>query len=311
MTIITGAFSTYDSAGDIEDLANFIANVDPDETPVYSSVARMPVTNKLHIWQTDALTTAANNAQLEGDEIAATQPTATVEVVNSTQISYKAFGVSGTQEAIQKAGRKSEMAYQLIKHGKELKRDIETGIFENQGRTAGNESTARTSRGLPSWIATNVSQGSGASDGADTTARTDGTQRELTEALLKDVLKQCWDNGGAPDTITCGSFNKQKISNFGGNINRQVDAQEKTLPTAIDVYISDFGSLRIVPNHFMRTRDVMALQMDMLGLGKLRPMFVKDLAKTGDADRKFLGEEWTLIVKNEKAHGAVFDLTTS
>lgn len=40
----------------------------------------------------------------------------------------------------------------------------------------------------------------------------------------------------------------------------------------------------------------------------LRPMQTVDLAKTGDSEKRMLIAEYGLIVKNEAASGAVFDL---
>jgi len=211
------------------------------------------------------------------------------------------------------AGRADEMAYQVMKRAKELKRDVETSLLANNAQVAGNDTTARETGGIGSFIATNDDfGGSGASptgDGSD--ARTDGTQRAFTESQLKSVLASCWDAGGEPDTIMVGSFNKQAASAFSGGATRTIESGEKKLVNAIDVYVGDFGDLVIVPNRFMRSRDCLVLEMDKFKFATLRDFEKSELAKTGDTDREQLLVEYALVSSNEAASGGVFDLTTS
>jgi hypothetical protein len=177
---------------------------------------------------------------LEGDDATDDAATATTRLGNTCQISDKVPRVSGTQEAVLKAGRGSEMEYQIAKRAKELKRDMETILLGNVAENSGNETTARLLGTIDSWYNTNTSAGTGGSSGSlGETARTDGTQRTLTEALLKTVIKSTWDAGGDPDCIMVGSFNKQKISGFTGNATREVNAADKQLFAAIDIYDSD------------------------------------------------------------------------
>ena len=180
-----------------------------------SSIGKEKATGVLHEWQTDALAAAAsNNHHIEGDEISFGSVSPTARINNHTQISRKAVVVSGTQDAVNKAGRNNELAYQISKSSKELKRDMETTLCLNQTGTAGATGTARKLSGLTSWIQANTSVGANGANGqvggADVpgTARTDGTQRAFTEAQLKNVVKQCWDEGGDPSMIMVGSFNK-------------------------------------------------------------------------------------------------------
>jgi len=204
------------------------------------------------------------------------------------------------------------MAYQLAKKGRELKRDMEAIITRNGAEAAGDVSTARQLGAIPSWITTNTSNGTSGSDGSlGNTARTDGTQRAFTENLLKGVLRDVWDNGGDPECIFVGAFNKQKFSEFTGNATRFKSAEDSKLSAAIDLYDSDFGELEVIPNRFMRARDALLVQKDMMALSYLRPFVTHDLAKTGDSERKQLLVEFTLEMRNEAAHGAVWDLTTS
>jgi hypothetical protein len=305
-------FKTYEAKGNREDLSDVIYLISPTDTPFLSGIPRTKAAAVLHEWQTDALAAAANNAVIEGDDAITDATTATVRLSNSCQISDKVPRVSGTQEAVNKAGRKSEMSYQVAKVAQELKRDMELILLASTAEVTGDATTARKLGSINAWIDTNTSFGSGGSDGSlGNTKRTDGTQRPLTEALLKNVLKQCWDAGGDPECIMVGSFNKQIISGFTGNATRFKGAEDNTLKAAIDVYDSDFGELQIIPNRFQRSRDCQVLQKNMWGIAYLRPFLLQDLAKTGDTERKQLLVEYTLESRNEAASGGVYDLNTS
>ena len=311
----SNTFDTYDSVGEREDLSDVIYNISPTDTPFLSSAAKTQATAVLHEWQTDSLASAStSNAVIEGDEATADSISATTRLSNSCQIMDKVITISGTQEAVDKAGRASELAYQIAKAAKELKRDMEATLTGNQAEVAGDASTARKFGSLGSWVATNdvmSAAGSPASGGAGNTARTDGTQRVFTEAQLKSVIKSVWNSGGNPQIVMVGPFNKQKLSGFTGNSTRFDAGADATLYTSVDVYASDFGQLQVVPNRFSRDRDAYVLDMDFWGIAFLRDFSMHELAKTGDTEKRQLLVEATLESRNEAASGLVADLTTS
>ena len=316
MAQVSGTYSTYDAVGEREDLSKLIYNISPTDTPFKSAIAKAKASFTNHEWQTDALAAASGtNAAIEGNEVAFSAPTATTRLGNITQISTKSVIVSGTLEATNRAGRNNELAYQISKASKELKRDMETSLCANNAKVAGNDTTARELGGIESWIASNDvmsaagSPASPAGTGAD--ARTNGTQRAFTEAQLKAALKLVWDSGGDPTMIQCGSFNKQKLSGFTGGATRMDPAENKRLVAAVDVYESDFGALTVAPNRFSPARSVHIITPDMWAVAFLRDFALEDLAKTGDAAKQFLVAEYTLESRNEAASGGVFDLTTS
>lgn len=314
MTQPADTFSSYDAIGNREDLADIIYDISPTETPFMNGIVKNTATATNHEWQTDALATAsATNAVIEGDDATTDASTPTVRLGNQTQISDKVPRVTGTQRDVDSAGRADEFAYQIMKRGKELKRDVESSLLANNAKVVGNDSTARECAGVESWIATNTSFGATGADptGDGTDARTDGTQRAFTESQLKEVLRECWDAGGNPDTIMVGSFNKQALSGFSGGATRTIESGEKKLVNAIDVYVSDYGDLVVVPNRFQRDRSALVLEMDMWAFSVLRDFREHDLAKTGDTDRKQLLIEYTLESRNEAASGIIADLTTS
>ena len=307
-------YQTFTAIGMREDLSDMIYNISPTETPIMSSIGKTKATAVYHEWQTDSLAAATTaNAAVEGADATSGTMAPTVRVGNYTQIVSKTVQVSGTLESVDKAGRKSEKAYQLAKASQELKRDLETIITANQGKSAGTSTVARTMGSLLSWIKTNSSQGSGGSAPATsgTSTRTDGTQRTATEALLKTVIASIFDAGGNPKAVFVGSAGKQKMSTFAGiAVNRyQITKPEAgVIIGAADIYQSDFGQLSIVPDRFMRNRDMLILDPEYAAMAFLRPFMTNELAKSGDSEKTQILAEVTLEVKNEAAHGIVADL---
>jgi hypothetical protein len=311
-------YNAHTAIGQREDLTDVIYNISPTETPFMSSIGKTKATAVYHEWQTDSLAAATTaNAAVEGADASDATLAPTTRLGNYTQILQKTIKVSGTLDTVNKAGRKSEKAYQLAKASQEIKRDLETVMLANQGRDAGSSnSTPRKMASLLSWITTNSSVGSG---GADPTTigvstRSDGTQRTFTEALLKTVVASVFDSGGMPSVLMVGSAGKQKVSSFAGigatrfNV---TGAKPSTIIGAADIYVSDFGNMSVVPNRFMRTRDALILDPEYAAVAYLRPFQTNELAKAGDSDKTQILVECTLEVKNEAAHGIVADLDMS
>jgi len=319
MTIATNTFLTYSAKGIREDLSNQIYNISPETTPFMNNIGRGTANNTLFQWQTDSLadnTTA--NAQLQGDDITSYDAvTATVQLTNYTQISRKTVVISGTVEAVNKAGRKSELAYQLAKRAAELKRDMETIMLANQAATAGDSTTAQKTGSLLAFIKTNTDKGTNGADPVYTTLpnddRSDGVTRAFTETILKSVLQKVWEQGGDPSIVMVGAKNKQVVSGFNGIATRYRDVpagKQAQIIGAADVYVGDFGQVNIVPNRFQRDRDAFVLSPDYAGVHFLRPFQQVELATTGDAEKRLLLAEYGLAIYNEKAHGLAADLST-
>ena len=325
MAIVANTFTRYTAVGIREDLSDIINDISPTDTPVYSGAGKGRAKQTLFEWQTDALESATTaNAHIEGDDITDfPEVTPTVRVGNYTQISRKLLILSGTLEAVDKAGRKSELAYQLARRGREIKRDVESIILANLGGNAGGTATARQTATLGAWLKSNVDVVTAANNptytsGVPSAARTDGTPRALTETIFKNVIQQVWESGGNVDALNvfAGPVNKQRISTFTGVVTRNFDISNAApKPTAviaaIDVYVSDFGTVRVHPSRFQRERDVWFLDFEYLSVDSLRPFHLVKLAKTGDAEKRMLLQEWGLRVKNEAALGLAADLTTT
>jgi hypothetical protein len=314
MAQATATYATNDMVGIREDLKNVIYNISPVETPFLSMVPHVDATAALHEWQRDSLAAAANNAVIEGDEVAADASTASVRLTNVTQLSDKVARVSSRARAVTTAGRADELDYQMLKRGKELKRDMETALLSNKPKVTGDDSTAPELAGVPAWIATNDDFGATGSspspvDGTD--ARNDGTQRAFTEDQVKTVLASIFTAGGTPDVMMLGAFNRQIASTFQTGRTNIQPVEDSTLHATFSVYESDYGTLKLIPNRFQRTRDALILQTDMWAVAFLQNFHTFDLAKTHHSDAKAIACEYTLESRNEASSGGVFDLTTS
>lgn len=315
MTVPSNTFDTYAAIGIREDLSNVITRISPTETPFYTACQKTTCSNRFTEWQTQNLASPDTaNAVIEGDDATLDAVTPTARLGNYTQIMDKTAVVSGTEERVDKAGRASEMSYQIMLKTAELKRDIESILLMNQAYSAGTTgATPRKLGSVLSWIQTNDVFGAGGASPVTigSTARTDGTQRAFTETLLKSVLQACFTEGGDPTVIMVGPFNKQVASTFTGGATRFDKSEDNALYAAFEVYHSDFGVLKVVPNRFMRARDALVLDMKYWEVANLRPTRTWPLAKTGDTEKNQILTELTLIARQEKASGLVADLTTS
>jgi hypothetical protein len=237
----------------------------------------------------------------------------------------KAVTVSGTLDAVDKAGRKKELAYQLVKRGREVKRDAEKIYLNNQASVVAASGTAPKLGGLPSWLTSNVSRATDGSSGGYSTSTgltvaatdTTGTGRTFTETLLKTAMQSCFTNGGNPTMLMLGPYNKGQFSNatnFPGIATLRTNVAQNsgmaTIIGAADIYAGDFGTLQVVPNRFQRENDAWLIDPEYIKIGTLRPLQQAQLAKTGDSEKRFMVQETTLIVSNEAGHGVVADLKT-
>ena len=324
MTIQTAAFPTYTAIGDREDLTDVIYNISPTETPFMSSIGKSKAKATKHEWQKDTLASAVTtNAQLEGDVVVGTATSPTVRLNNYCQIASKDVVVTGTQEAVDKAGRNSEMSYQMAKRCKELKRDIESSLTQNQAGVAGATGTARKLKSLESWLSTNTNRlttstsvlstkgKSSTSNSATATCVDASLTRAFTETLLKKVLASVFTSGGNPSIIMVGPHNKQTASTFTGRSAARELVDKNAIQGAADMYASDFGDMKIIPNRFSRDRSVIIYDPEYWAVAYLRPVFTYDLAKTGDSIRKDMRAEYTLESRSEASAGVIADCKTS
>ena len=317
MAIVTNTFTSHDGVGIRESLADVIANISPEEVPFQSNVGSENVANTYFEWQTDSLAATSTTGVIDGDDVSSFDSTsATTRVGNYTHIRRRTTVVADNFSALDTAGRNDELSYQIAKRGKELKRDIEAVLTANNAQVSGDSSTARETGGLGAWIASNASAGSGGAlaTGNGTTARTDGTQRDFTETMLKDAMQQAFVSGGQPSILMVGPHNKTVVSGFAGIAAQRYQAPSDaptTIIGAADVYLSDFGTLNVVANRFSPERTAYLLDPEYASVCYLRPIQNVELSKTGDAEKSMVIAEFGLKVTNEAAHAVVADLNVS
>lgn len=315
-------FTNHAAVGSREDLQDVIYSISPTDTPFMNSIGQGKASGTLHEWQTDALASVnVSNAAIEGADASTATLSATTRLNNQCQILQKTISVSRTLEAVDKAGRKSEQAYQLAKASKEIKRDLEAILLSNQVKDAGSAAEARTLGGLQTWINTNGDFGSaGVAGSLGSTARTDSSEAErtFTETILKTVVKEVYEAGGDPSMLLVSPAQKQVVSGFAGIAAQRYMAPADaptTIIGAADVYMSDFGTISVVPDRFMlasNSADDIALVLDpeFLEVNYLRPFTTNDLAVAGDqAAKQQIVTECTLGVLNEGANGICADLS--
>ena len=320
MAVNSNTNKTYDVKTIREDLQEAMISISPTETPFMSAIGTKSADNTYFEWtQLDLAAPDTSNRVLEGEAAPGNDtPTNAVRLGNYTQISDKVVEVSSTANAVNGVADAQTTAKSIAVKLKELKRDLESMMLSNVAANAGAAGTARVSAGLPAFLRTNVSRGtsgangtlSGTTSGSVNAAATDGTVRALTEAMLKTVIASCWDNGAEPSIVLCGSLVKQKISStFTGSATKYQDMTDsKKLNAAIDIYVSDFGTLAIQPTRFQRARDVFVLDPSYARIAYLQKTKQEPLAKTGHAERRLISVEMGLQVDTEKAHGVIADI---
>lgn len=310
----TGSHSTYDAVGNREDLSDVIYLIEPVETPFLSGIPRNAATSTKHEWQKIALdATSSSNFVIEGDDATTDTANTTTRVFNYTGISDKVPRVTGTQEEVNSAGRRSEMAFQMELKMKALKKDVEAALLENNAYVAGTDTSARELAGAQAFIVTNqnIAADATAATGDGSDAHTDGTARALQESFVEEVLGEAWNSGGNPTMAIMGKAQKQKFAAFSGNATRTHDGETKKITNTVDIYIDPLGNeVRLVPCRQCPTDVVYFIDPQMAAFSVLRDFQSSDLAKTGDTMRKQILVEYTLEMRNEAAHGIITDLST-
>jgi len=309
-------FDSYDAVGIREDLENVIYDVSPEETPFYTTCKKVTASNTYHEWQTDALRASGSNAHIEGDATTAEARVATTRLGNYTQIFKNAVVIPDTDKGLDKAGRASEMAYQVLKIAKEQKLDIEKALFANNARVAGDATTARELAGTETWFTSTIqNKGSGGAHAAGTgaDARTDGTQTAFDQDKFDAIMQNCWEKGGKPDSVYLSAYLMNLALAFTGNNNQRssVQAGDKKVVKSLDVYVTPWGTIEFIPSRENRGRTVHVMQDDMWAVAVLRGTNNVELAKTGDSTKRQVLTELTLVAKNEKSSGLGVDFSTS
>ena len=337
--------------GQREDLTDLIHNIAPTETPVLTAAGSSTAKAVTHDWQEDRLLTPEDNALLEGYVPTSFEGAVTTRLQNTTQLTSKAVQVTGDLEVVDKAGRDSEMAYQSALRAREMKTDVDFIICSNKHYAT--SSGTRTTASLLPYLLDQA--GSGYAVGGSGTVVAGTGDLEPTddgiggvgwvldispEAFVQDNIdvsvEACWTNGGKPSLIVLGPVQKKKLSAFDGiggatsgtdssTQSTRSDRASRTIYATADVYVSNYGTLYVVPSRHMERimptdatngtpllrHNVFLIDPEYLKVAYMRPWQQFDLAKTGDNIRRQLVVVWTLEVCNRQAHGAVVNRTQS
>jgi len=316
MASTVAASKAYDLSGGAlkEDLRDIIYDISPMDTIFMTRAGRGTARSTTHEWLTDSLTApSAKNAAIEGDAFTAVARTLPARLKNYTQISRKDFEVTGTAMKVSNAGMSELMAYHTAQASKEIKRDMESGLLSDEPASAGTSVSARVSAGVEAWIYApnhiNINQTAATTtapvSGFAVSPVTDGTATAFTSVGLNSMLQQAWSMGGETDTILVGPSLYNTISAFTGIATRFRDVgsrQQAQIIGAADVYVSAFGSHNIVLSRYARSTTVFCLDMKTWEVAYLRPFQTIDVATVGDAKRKALLAEYTLVAKSPLAN---------
>lgn len=316
MAVAANTIQAVGRVGNREDLSDIIYDISPTDTPFLSAIKRGKANATYVEWQTDTLVAAnADNATIQGDDLANEARANSVRVGTHTQIFKKVVGTSTTQQAVKQAGRANEHAYQLAKAGKELKRDMEARFTQNKASVAATAAVAGQTAGALAWLTTNSSLGGTGANGGFSAgivaAATNGTQRAFTEALLKAAVVSAWNAGGEPTMAIMSMTQKQTAAAFTGLAQHRRESGNKrlTIVAGADVYVSDAGEIALVPDRFCSPRDCLIVDPSLWEVAELEGMKKIELAKTGLADRHALYTEVALKSLNESGNAAIRDLT--
>jgi hypothetical protein len=315
MAATVAASKAYDLAGGAlkEDLQDMIYDISPQDTVFMNSVGRGTARSTTHEWLTDVLVAAAKNAAIEGDAHAPTARALPSRLKNYTQITRKDIEVTGTANKVDNAGMSTLMAYHTARAGRECKRDIEFGALGSEPASAGTSVSGRVSAGAEIWIYQNnhlkpnqtTATTSAPTSGFAVGPQVDGSATAFTSAHLTSMLQQAWSCGGETDVILCGPSLYNTISGFTGLATRFRDVgsrHQAQIINAADVFVSAFGSHSIKLSRYAATDTVFAFDMSTWEIAYLRPFSVTDVARVGDAERKMLLAEWTLVCKSPLAN---------
>ena len=332
MTQTAGTTDTFDSAALKESLDPVIWDLFPMDTYFQNTIDKVDVGNTQHQWVFDSLAAAANNKQIQGDTVSFATLVTALRVSNYTQIARKAVVLSDTlTEGVNVIGQNS-MGRAVMKSLKEYKRDVEFDLLGPQGSSAGATNTAAASGGVLAWIfgqsqATTGFNGNtiAATSSAGTTpgytssavaGQTDGTTAasSITYTDVESAAELAWLDGGEPDTIICSNGQKKVVDAFTSRATRTADigATDKlTIQGTANIIVTSFGTFKVVMSRYIKRNALVVLQMDMWAMGQLRAPKVKDMAKDGDATKKLIVGEYTLVARNPNSSAKVVDFKES
>ena len=324
-------FTSTSQGGQREDLANWISNISRDMTPFVSSIGKGKASATLHEWSTDTLEAASVQAAAEGASFVESASPVVARVTNRTQILTKGIRVSGTLEAVDKVGRKSEFKYQTEKRGKEMARDLEVIMLSGQvsavhgsSATGNIQALARKMGAYQAYSTVNIvagtaaaATGSGSATGAGNGTNIAVAQSGHTNALvsLADINETLRLVNGvtsvAPNKLMMSTTNKVRFSDLmtgTTNVRRNIDEKGK-LKQSVDLYESDFGDVELVHNYLMGNTEIFVYDPSTMSINTLRPLHFRDISEDGDSLRSFMVQELTFEAKTPTGNAVILDVT--
>lgn len=320
MAVPTNTVQRVSRVGVREDLHEKISILANEDFPFMSNVGTGTATNTYFEWQTDELAAPdATNSVIDGDDAVIDTYPATTRLGNYVQTMDKAISLSHITQQVKHAGQHTSKGAARAKKYRELKRDMETRLCGNYAAVPPGAGTAHLTAGSEAFLRTNVDRGatganatlSGGTSGYVSAAATNGTLRNFTEALLKNVHRKCRESGGSPDLLILSPALKQTFSTFPGvALNRHDNPAAKagTIIGAMDFYVGDFGKIAAVDSIYTNGRSAQLIDRDSWSICYLQQFKNDPLAKTGHNDKEMVSVTFGLKCENEKASGIVADI---
>jgi hypothetical protein len=293
---VPAQLNTYDMVGIKEDISDIISNISPTKTPFQTMIGNEKCKATTFKWQEDDIRAVASNAQVEGFTASATAREQPAYSDNVTQILQDTFNVSGTSDVVSTYGRAKESAYQASKASIALKRDLEHAFVGTaQTQVDGSGAIARVMAGFQAQVH------------SDLYTFTGGTSTVPTETNLLATLQELYGEGSDPTVIMATPTNARTIAAWAtvANTRTRDIGQEKKIVNVVEVYVSPFGSQKVVLNRFLKDKDTLIFDPEMWKKVTLRPWFRETLAKTGDNTTMMIVGEFSLKHKNQRASAVI------
>ena len=314
--------TSYNTAGNREDLTSIISVLEPESTPFVSMMKKANATGTFVEWQADKLSTPNFDGVNEGEDVSSfkNQAEDRTRLGNYVQKFRDTFQVSDIQELVDTAGVASEFANAESKAVRNVKRSIESAFCSAQDRQAeAGSGTPYKTRGLLKWLGSGGQPSDLPAAYQCVASDTTGTQ---TEATFNSVLQELYQANGMPGgqlTLIAGPSLKQEISNFSRQASAtndtyvvNQDAESRKITLTVNLYEGDFGNVAIVPSLFVNrtsgsdTVDADAgllVDPEYVGMHSLKAESATELEDQGGGRRGFVDVIAGLACYAPKAHG--------
>lgn len=313
-----------------EEVMDRIWQIDNWSLPLTEMCSKGTHSNQKIEFTIDTFTDSVDdNATVDGADVDQDDSKVGTRVGNFTQTSVKEVQISTRANAANSIGRQGTLSYQIAKRQVELRRDVETQMLSNQASLAGDALTVPgISAGLNAWLETNTVHGSGGSAGGFNTstgiidAATLGTERAISETMIKDIMQAIYENGGEGMTLMARPTVIRLISEFyfgdtakaATMTNDNMSGTAKaTAYSSTNVIVTDFGVLTLVPNRQLLPTATDTSTAFILDPKHLKQSFmtgyrVEPLAKTGLSEKRLMSVDYSFCVLNEASCGMIADI---